>query len=69
MINYSESEFFQRQIVMEPSDDCRWDGSPLLCGAEWFADKNDEFGESMCCILPQGHTPKTHLTRTGRRFR
>ncbi len=69
MINQSESEFFQRQIQMEPSDDCRPDGSPLLCGAEWRADKADEFSETQCCILPQGHTPKLHVTRTGRNFR
>ena len=67
-INYSESSFFQRQIVLEPSDDCRPDGSPLLCGAEWRADKRDEFSETQCCILPQGHIPKAHLTRTGRKF-
>lgn len=40
-----------------------------ILAAEWFADKSDEFGEVMCCVISQGHTPKTHVTRTGRRFR
>lgn len=52
----------------EPSDNCRPNGDPIFCGAEFRIDKSDEFSETQCCVLAQGHVPKFHKTRTGKLF-
>lgn len=63
-MHYLESPRFGKAIMVEPSDNCRPNGDPLLCGAEWRQDKTDEYSETQCCILSQGH-PRKHVTRTG----
>lgn len=50
------------------SDNCRPDGAPILCHAEYRPDKMDEYANTENCILAFGHRSKLHKTWSGKTF-
>lgn len=55
-------------LANNPEVDAVRESDPrVLCGAVWCENPSDEYAETQCCILRQGHS-EDHRTRTGRFF-